>query len=614
MVLTKIISAVKSKLKVHSLKTKLIFAIFLLFAFYIVVIISNNLIMSLLLKEKINHSIINNINQTNVYLSFMFTKAKELSIDLSVSFFENENTKKLFNSLPKENIDSYDQYKAINDIYTNIIYRVRNNSEIDSIYIYSETAKQLITSQAGIFSYNSIKDYAWIQSALSYDDNDKKAFNWLGYCYDRDLYNLHSKKHLLSLISRADIINRNLKSPVYIGINYDEKYIYEIINNIKLTPNTLVYLIDENKRIISAEDKSIIGTIIDNANDLDLSNSNELITSRVKIENAGSYQRLYQKNPVTGWAILMFIPEKELLLEQKIIWITVITTLVLVSFILVHIASRIVSRYVEKPVTKLIRYMSMAEKGDFSNQITEQTQDEFDSLYRSYNEMISRIKTLIKELYKEKLLKREAELKHLQKQINPHFLYNTLDTINWIAKSHNAHDISQIVIALSNLYRSIFNKGKDYVEITHTLQSIENYLYIQKFRYGNSFSYNISMDERLKGYIILNLLIQPVVENALVHGIARKNGVGTICITASLDDNIIRFTIKDDGAGMSEEQLKLLLANINSQHITSDSGLKNVNNRIKLFYGEKYGLSIKSELGKGTCVEICLPAFEYLQC
>lgn len=138
MVLTKIISAVKSKLKVHSLKTKLIFAIFLLFAFYIVVIISNNLIMSLLLKEKINHSIINNINQTNVYLSFMFTKAKELSIDLSVSFFENENTKKLFNSLPKENIDSYDQYKAINDIYTNIIYRVRNNSEIDSIYIYSE--------------------------------------------------------------------------------------------------------------------------------------------------------------------------------------------------------------------------------------------------------------------------------------------------------------------------------------------------------------------------------------------------------------------------------------------------------------------------------------------
>ena len=329
MVLTRIISIVGFKLKIHSLKTKLIMAIILLFAFYIVVIITNNFIMSFLLKEKINHSIINNINQTNVYLSFMFTKAKELSVDLSVSFFENENTKKLFNNLQKDSIDMYDQYKAINDIYTNIIYRVRNNNEIDSIYIYSENAKQLITSQAGIFSYNSIQDYAWMQSALSY--SDKTAFNWLGYCYDRDLYNLHSKKHLLSLISRADIINRNLKSPVYVGINYDEKYICEIIKNIKLTPNTLVYLIDENKRIISSEDKSKIGTIADNVDDLKLEDINELITSRVKITNAGNYQRLLQKNPVTGWAILMFIPEKELLPEQKAIWITVISTLVIVS-------------------------------------------------------------------------------------------------------------------------------------------------------------------------------------------------------------------------------------------------------------------------------------------
>jgi len=403
-----------------------------------------------------------------------------------------------------------------------------------------------------------------------------------------------------------------LKSPVYVGINYDEKYICEIIKNIKLTPNTLVYLIDENKRIISSEDKSKIGTIADNVDDLKLEDINELITSRVKITNAGNYQRLLQKNPVTGWAILMFIPEKELLPEQKAIWITVISTLVIVSFILVHIASRIVSRYVEKPVTKLVKHMGLAEKGDFSHQITEKTQDEFDSLYRIYNEMIYKIRTLIKELYKEKLLKREAELKHLQKQINPHFLYNTLDTINWLAKSHNAHDISQIVIALSNLYKSIFNEGKDFVEITQTLQNIENYLYIQKFKYGSSFSYNIHVDQRLKGFIILNLLIQPVVENALIHGIARKGGIGTICVTAILDDNIIRFTIKDDGKGMSEEQLKLLMSYINSEHTTSDSGLKNIQNRIKLFYGEKYGLFIKSTLGEGTCVEISIPAFEYL--
>jgi two-component system sensor histidine kinase YesM len=599
----------KEKFNIHSLKKKLILSIFLLFAFYILVIIINSYVMSLLLKQKINQSIRNNINQTNVYLSFMFTKAKELSTDLAVSFYENENTKKLLNTSESVGTDSFEQYKAINDIYTNIIYRVRNNSEIESIYIYSKTAKQLITSQAGIFAYSYVDDYAWMQSALSFEDNS--AFNWVGYCYDRDLYNINAKKHLLSLVARGDIINRNLKSGVYIGINYDENTIYNIIKNIKLTPNTLVFVVDEDKRIISAEDKTLIGTIADFAN-LAQTDSDKLEVSRVSIKNSGRYQRLFQKNPVTEWGILMLVPEKELLPEQKIIWFVVITGLIAISLILMKIASKIVGLYVERPVAKLVRYMGLAENGEFSKEITEQRQDEFGFLYRSYNEMVSKIRTLIKELYNEKLLKREAELKHLQKQINPHFLYNTLDTIDWMAKAHNAQDISKIIMAMSELYRSTFNEGKDYIEIAGALHNVENYLYIQRLRFGGSFSYNFQEDENLKGFMILNLLIQPIVENAFVHGIARNDGIGTINVTARLEDNVARFTITDDGKGMNEEQLKLLLASIYSLDSSSDSGLKNIYKRIRLFYGDKYGMSISSKRGKGTCVEIFLPVFEYI--
>ncbi|MNC23336.1 Sensor histidine kinase YehU [compost metagenome] len=217
----------------------------------------------------------------------------------------------------------------------------------------------------------------------------------------------------------------------------------------------------------------------------------------------------------------------------------------------------------------------------------------------------------MEESYRVKVKEREAELRALQAQINPHFLYNALDMINWSAIAHGAEDTSQMIEALALYFRLSLNKGKDHVSVADELNLARVYLEIQQSRFPSTFTFHISQEPGLEQCTVPKLTLQPIVENALLHGIRRsKEKKGTIRIAAERDGEDVLLTVSDDGIGMEEETAKRLLLepppDVKADGSGSSYGLFNVNERIRIFAGEASGLSIETAPGMGTRVEVRL--------
>ena len=226
----------------------------------------------------------------------------------------------------------------------------------------------------------------------------------------------------------------------------------------------------------------------------------------------------------------------------------------------------------------------------------------------AFNKMASRISELIEEKYKMGQEVKSAELKALQAQINPHFLYNSLDLINCIAIKHNVPSIVTMVNSLARFYKISLSRGVDVIPIKDEISHITLYVQIQNMRFDNKIQLNLQIDEAVYSYKILKILLQPIIENSIVHGILeKKEKCGIITVTGKLENNTVIFTIEDNGIGMTEEKIRSILSE-NSTGYSGNYGVKNINDRIKLYYGNDYGLKYTSEPGKGTTVEVRIPA------
>jgi two-component system sensor histidine kinase YesM len=219
--------------------------------------------------------------------------------------------------------------------------------------------------------------------------------------------------------------------------------------------------------------------------------------------------------------------------------------------------------------------------------------------------MVNRINTLINEVYKGKLFQKEAEMKALQAQINPHFLYNSLSLINWKAIEAKQPDISRITLLLSKFYRTSLNKGKNITSIKDEISNIQSYIDIQLMMHDNGFDVEYELDDKIMEYCIPNLLLQPIVENAIDHGIdMNTERKGVIKVSGRYkEEDVIEISVSDNGVGMSEETAHQMLTESSKGY-----GVKNVNERIKHFYGEEYGITVKSIEGEGTDIIIRIPA------
>jgi len=271
------------------------------------------------------------------------------------------------------------------------------------------------------------------------------------------------------------------------------------------------------------------------------------------------------------------------------------------------------SRSIYTPIKKLHDVTTTITKNDLQTLMTSDNVDEIAELGMSFNIMIGKIKELLDSKIKEQENLKRAELRALQAQINPHFLYNTLDTIIWMAESKKTDQVVNIVSALSNFFRISLSKGADWITIGEELERIKSYLTIQKMRYRDILDFKIEVGNDVSDNTILKLILQPLVENALYHGIKNKRQGGTIFVRARRKgrDEVL-LEVEDDGIGFAPEKLAQLRAELEDDSgdikLESGFGIGNVNRRIHLYYGKPYGLSIQSEYTTGTCVTLVIPA------
>lgn len=273
----------------------------------------------------------------------------------------------------------------------------------------------------------------------------------------------------------------------------------------------------------------------------------------------------------------------------------------------------IITESIAKPIRSLSENTRLVGKGDFTIRVSENENDEIQLLSHNFNRMVERIGDLVEDVKLEQLQLRDAELKLLQSQISPHFLYNTLDTIIWLAEDKQYEEVIKMVNALSDFFRTSVSKGKDFITIMEEKSHVESYLKIQQFRYQDILEYEIQIPEELGHYKVLKLTLQPLVENALYHGIKTKRGKGKILITGIRQEDTIVLIVSDNGSGMTKEALEQVRKDINrggTEEPYNGFGLYNVNERIRLNYGEEYGLTMESEEGIGTKSIIKIPAIE----
>ena len=304
-------------------------------------------------------------------------------------------------------------------------------------------------------------------------------------------------------------------------------------------------------------------------------------------------------------------------LKNTSIILTIIQVIITVLAVLASINSFItVSGAIQKPISDMEKLSTKVSNGDLTARIDIPHVNELDTLASNLNTMTEQIDVLIKKNMEEQKNFQKAEMKALQAQITPHFLYNTFDTIVWLAEEEHTEEVVKITKAFSDFLRISLSRGHEWITIDQELDHIRNYLTIQKIRYADILNYNIDADESLMNFKIIKLVLQPLVENAIYHGIKNKRGRGELTVSVHYSNEshtAIQFSVEDNGAGFTEERLgqvrnELRTGAQDSEKLSSVYGLYNVNKKLKLYYGEKTnGLIIESEAGKCSKISFTIP-------
>ena len=265
------------------------------------------------------------------------------------------------------------------------------------------------------------------------------------------------------------------------------------------------------------------------------------------------------------------------------------------------------ARSIEKPILYLQRQMDLVERGTMNAYFEREAKDEIYYLGNSYNRMLDEINQLIERIYEEQRQKRKTELQVLQGQIKPHFLYNTLDNVKWMAKRHGAEDIAKTITALSTFFRVFLSDGDEHITLEQEFKHTRSYLDIQQIRYNQLLTYELSLDEAVRDFKVVKIIVQPLVENAIYHGIKNKKRSGRIAVDGARDGDRVLIRVTDDGVGMDAPTLEALRASLDSSVRDGHYGLHNIRERLRLAYGDGGAVSIESVRGEGTTVTLAIP-------
>lgn len=491
--------------------------------------------------------------------------------------------------------------KAVRKSYFLEEMRNRGSSNgVVSINIFGENGLVLTDSAS-----NAIKDYIDVKQMEWYTKAVEAQGKPVISASHTQNYLKNEGKWVFSL-SAAIMEENKILGIVLIDMSY--KNLTDMCNDIQLGEKGYVYIVGQGQEMIYHPKQQLIYSGI-LQEDL----------ARVMQQEEGSFTEVLEdKRLVTvhsleqvGWRVVGVSYIGELLVSKQEIIIPLII-LTLLALVVAFLISKRIASQTAKPIRELTEHMQEIELGKLGVEIdTQSDTEEIQCLTASFKEMVYKIEGLIEQVEDNQKKLRKSELKVLQSQINPHFLYNSLDTIIWLGERGECEKVVQMTAALARYFRLSLSKGKEVITIYEEVEHVKHYLQIQKIRYANKLTYTIEVSPDIFDEMIVKIVLQPLVENALYHGIKDLEEGGYIRVLGFREGNNIILEVYDNGKGMSHEQIKNILKAPRSTSITKGGvAIKNVHERIQVYFGQDYGLSYESEYGKWTKVRITIPAIE----
>ncbi|UED76337.1 sensor histidine kinase [Brevibacillus sp. DP1.3A] len=386
----------------------------------------------------------------------------------------------------------------------------------------------------------------------------------------------------------------------------------QILSDMPFTQDGSLIIVNEGNELFyekrESEGSPGYRTLLQETNGINRGNANQMMIQGQR------YLFVDHQSRETGLVVISLIPLDILLAESNSL--RSFTMLIAAMFLLVAGGLAIYFSYsLSKPLVQLKEKMLQVKRGNFHERVPVDSQDEIGKLSEQFNQMVEEINRLVNEVYLSSLREREAELAALQSQINPHFIYNTLESINMMAIRSGNYDVSDMVSSLGKLMRYTVVREDGHVTLRQELVSLESYVRIQKIRLGERLQVYMDVEESLSDQRIPKLLLQPLLENAIAHGIERQEQGGTIWLTALCQEGVMQISVRDNGKGMSEQSLSRLLASLRTpmqQHemtgnAHNGTALRNISQRLTLLFGEEYGLTIVSRPDQGTEITMKIP-------
>ena len=492
-------------------------------------------------------------------------------------------------------IGDYDNIFSMYEQYTATVDPVLSSLKyFNQITIYLD--KNIVKHDTMVDSLQTIEGEKW------YRQNESSLSQKVKWIIDAE------NKTSFSARTMPIMEQNKQKGILYLDVNYDS--LFAGFDDISRDSYGL-YIVDKKGNVLFEKDTFSENTASKNNTKTTAKKSQEkrlsfpALKKKMEAQENGkksNYLIVSADAGVDAWQIIVYQPQKMMAREIQTLLVLVMG-IIAVCIITSVVASLAFSRFVVRDIKRLRDNMQAVEEGNMELMVTSDAGDEVGSLIRGFGSMLGEINRLIHEVYESKLTQRKSEMTALQAQINPHFLYNSLSLINWKALEAGQQDISKITLALSSFYRTSLNRGKNVLTIEKEIENMKSYLEIQLCMHDNDFDVIMDIDEEILPYQTLNLLLQPLVENAIDHGIdLKEDGRGYIKIIGRKDAENIYLTVEDNGVGIEPEILSSIL-----EFKTKGYGVRNVNQRIRLYYGEEYCLRIESEVGKGTRCTINIP-------
>jgi two-component system, sensor histidine kinase YesM len=556
--------------------------------------------------ESLSRANLEIIKQINTSLEFMQVDISDISTYVSI----NDNVNKLLNEKNPDLNSSQLEWEQDNSMRF-IMNEIATKSQIKFVALYAENglSPYYITTDTSVLSSNpdQVKKSPFYREA----DVTKGAPIWSRVDQnDHGLFEINKSTKIM--LSRMIVNYSQVRDIGYLIFGVDESYIQNIIRSAIKEGNEGISVINQSGEILTQSGRiseDIAGYITSHLRE----KSQTAPEGGSFVDYKDSY--IYFSRPnVTGTSIFYVVPKSNML--NSLNDVAAIPIIILVGALLLLLPiSFFASAIITKPMGQLCTSMQKFKNGDFTQRVNFEAKDEIGQVAQCYNGMVRNMKELIDTTYVLKLRERESELSSLQAQINPHFLYNTLDSIYWQALTAGNDEIANMIYSLSRIFRLSLNRGQGMTTVEKEKELVYHYLLIQKMRFKEKLQFILEIDEQIYDCIIPKLIIQPFVENAIVHGIEGSDKGGTVKIFGRCEEEQLIFTIEDDGIGMTAKQSESLLqcadGDINTSRSPGGYAVNNVYERLKLKFNEDFLLDIDSEEAKGTTVTIVLPRTDF---